>query len=748
MLRRIARGGMAEVYAATFHGVGGFEKPVAVKVIHPRFSGDEHFVQLLVEEAKIAVLLDHVNIVQTYDLGCVDGTYFIAMELIEGGDLHRLGRAALGGKGGIPVEIAAFIGGEVCKGLDYAHRKRDPKTGEHLAIIHRDISPQNILVSYGGAVKITDFGIAKAALRATQTEVGVIKGKFCYMSPEQAWGDPVDHRSDVFSVGVVLYELLAGRPLYQESDLHRLIAQVRAADVPPLGRANPQVPSPLAEIVMRALNKEPSQRWQSAGEMAEALHEFLYRLAPRFSVSQVADWVQRLIPPQPQQGRHEQKKAVRDIPKVMMQRKGDDATQVTRPPQEFIPAPTVPDVLASSSHASSSNAPSSSDVAKRTPPAGRHQVERVNVRVVGKLSNSASRATTPAPIQSINHAEPTKATTSLPDVDDDPTIVGERPSVAGAGVIGYGRNLLSSNSPPSDTQKDNLVAKSSTIPPPGVGKKRSRVTPISERGSDRAERTTWRPPALPKIPHQEVVKEQSSLLPQNNAAPLQVIDSSQKQTPAQENIPFADQRDGKGAWHGANSLLLPASGAYSLSTRHFSWWWVALFVLALSGTGGFMAYSLMDTPPPGFVIDSIPRGAMVYMDDAQKGTTPVQITNQLVIGKTYSFEVRKEGYEKVRFELKATQGTHRREVLLIPQRAHLRIETSPPDAQVWVGGTLRGKAPIVIDDLLFGSEVEVRVEAVGYQPASRRIRMIHNEQREQIQLTPILQPTPTLKSRR
>jgi serine/threonine protein kinase len=229
LLRRIAVGGMAEVYVAKTGGVAGFEKLVALKVIHPRLSEDEHFTQMLVEEAKIAVLLTHVNIAQTFDLGKIDDTYFIAMEFIEGADAYRVMRRCTELRKAIPIDVATFIVAEMCSGLDYAHRKRDPDSGQPLDIVHRDISPQNVLISSAGEVKIVDFGIAKAASRSTQTEVGVIKGKYYYMSPEQAWGDPMDHRSDVFSTGVVLYELLTGRMLYQDADVATLLDTVRKA---------------------------------------------------------------------------------------------------------------------------------------------------------------------------------------------------------------------------------------------------------------------------------------------------------------------------------------------------------------------------------------------------------------------------------------------------------------------------------------------------------------------------------------
>ncbi len=296
LLRRIAVGGMAEVYVAKTGGVAGFEKLVALKVIHPRLSEDEHFTQMLVEEAKIAVLLTHVNIAQTFDLGKIDETYFISMELIEGADAYRVMRRCAELKKAIPIDVATFVVAEMCSGLDYAHRKRDPNTGQPLNIVHRDISPQNVLISNAGEVKIVDFGIAKAASRSTQTEVGVIKGKYYYMSPEQAWGDPMDHRSDVFSTGVVLYELLTGRMLYQDADVPTLLDKVRKAEIPRPETRRPSIPRPLSDIVMKALAKKPEDRWASAGEMGQALHQFLYSVSPTFAATRLADLIALLFP--------------------------------------------------------------------------------------------------------------------------------------------------------------------------------------------------------------------------------------------------------------------------------------------------------------------------------------------------------------------------------------------------------------------------------------------------------------------
>ena len=294
LLSQLAVGGMAEIYVARTRGVGGFEKLLALKVIHPNYSADPDFVQMLVDEAKLSVQLQHANIVQTFDLGRVDEQYYIAMELIDGVDLYKLLRRASERDIDFPFEVAAFICAEVCAGLDYAHKKRDAR-GRPLQIVHRDISPQNILVGFDGGVKIVDFGIAKAAMRSQQTAAGVIKGKYYYMSPEQAWGDPIDARTDIFSAGILLYEMIVGQMLYLEEEIDKLLEVVRRAAIAAPSTKRMGVPRQLEAIVMRALRKRADDRWPSATELAQVLGEFVHDFAPDFSRARLATFVREVM---------------------------------------------------------------------------------------------------------------------------------------------------------------------------------------------------------------------------------------------------------------------------------------------------------------------------------------------------------------------------------------------------------------------------------------------------------------------
>jgi serine/threonine protein kinase len=293
LVEQIAIGGMAEVFKAHTVGLGGFEKVLAVKRLHRKYCKDVDFIRMLIDEAKIAVQLSHSNICQIFDLDRIGEQYFIAMEYMAGLDLARMMRRE--GEGGLPIEVACFIAREVCAGLDYAHRKVG-RDGRPLGIIHRDVSPQNVLVSWEGEVKIIDFGIAKAARRAYETESGIIKGKFYYMSPEHALGDEVDARSDVFSLGVVLYEMLTGELVYPASSRtgrNTLLNRVRTADIKPPSTLRADIPARLDQIVLEAVAKEPSERFPTAAAFGDALGQFLHQAYGRLDRRAIAEFLAR-----------------------------------------------------------------------------------------------------------------------------------------------------------------------------------------------------------------------------------------------------------------------------------------------------------------------------------------------------------------------------------------------------------------------------------------------------------------------
>lgn len=295
LMDRVAVGGMAEVFKAKTFGVDGFEKIVALKRILPNIAEDEEFITMFIDEAKIAVKLSHANIVQIFQLGHEEGNYFIAMEYIHGRDLRTLfDRSRRKGAEKLDPKMIAYAIARVCEGLDYAHRKKDDN-GDPLHIVHRDVSPQNILISYEGDVKIIDFGVAKAQNKMNQTQAGILKGKFAYMSPEQIQGLPLDQRSDVFALGIVLYELLTGQRLFVgESDFHTLEMIRNMAIVPP-SHKNPDVPHGLDMITMKALHRDLNQRYQWASEMHEDIQRFLYSNPPIYTRQDLAQGLRHMF---------------------------------------------------------------------------------------------------------------------------------------------------------------------------------------------------------------------------------------------------------------------------------------------------------------------------------------------------------------------------------------------------------------------------------------------------------------------
>jgi tRNA A-37 threonylcarbamoyl transferase component Bud32 len=274
LLALLAMGGMAEIYLARLTGLRGFERLAVVKRIRPHLAKEPRFVDMFIHEARLAARLNHGNIVQIYDLGRDGEDFYIAMEYLDGENLAYLVQRCATLKRSLPVELSASILAQVCDGLDYAHHLTD-EAGNALGLIHRDVSPQNIIVQYDGAVKLVDFGIAKAAGSSSTTKVGTLKGKVAYMSPEQCIAGSMDLRADVFSLGVVLWELLARRRLYKrEHDVATLHAIVYGP-VPPVRAIRPDVPAALDKVAQRALQKEPAERYATAGEMGEALREAL-----------------------------------------------------------------------------------------------------------------------------------------------------------------------------------------------------------------------------------------------------------------------------------------------------------------------------------------------------------------------------------------------------------------------------------------------------------------------------------------
>jgi serine/threonine-protein kinase len=292
---RVAAGGMAEVFRGVAESIQGFRKNVAIKRVLPALTKNKKFVAMFLDEARLSLHLQHANIVQVFDIGHADETYFIVMEFVEGIDLKRLLEWRRRINRPLTIGQTVYIIMEAAKGLACAHEAAHPETGRPLGIVHRDVSPPNVLLSRNGEIKLTDFGLAKAAVQVETTDPGVVKGKMSYLSPEAARGEEVDRRADIFAVGILLYEMLTGKRLFYGETDYQTVELVRAAKIPPIGPQNPEVEPELEEIVRKSLARRPDDRFQSATDLQDALAHYLFSRGLKMIQRDIADLVRSCI---------------------------------------------------------------------------------------------------------------------------------------------------------------------------------------------------------------------------------------------------------------------------------------------------------------------------------------------------------------------------------------------------------------------------------------------------------------------
>ncbi len=339
LLGRLAVGGMAEIYLAretsTVQGAGS--RHLVIKRVLAQVADDETFRTMFFDEARLAMCLNHPSIVHLYEFGEEQGAWFLAMEWIDGIAVGKLIRKARE-TGGVPAPIAVKICAQVADALHYAHNLKD-EAGEPLGIIHRDVSPQNVMVSFEGAVKLLDFGIAKASFQHTRTQDGQVKGKFAYMSPQQCLGEPMDGRADVFALGVVLYESLTGRPLYHRKTQYETMRAVIEEEVPSIRTHRPELPESLDALVQRALQKRQEDRFESAGAMQVALEHWLATQQEVVPAPRIASYLQSIFGEEIQRG-----PAVDSTPfgqSFQLLDRPSGVSVPTPPPSSLPPAPAV-----------------------------------------------------------------------------------------------------------------------------------------------------------------------------------------------------------------------------------------------------------------------------------------------------------------------------------------------------------------------------------------------------------------------
>jgi TonB family protein len=341
LMEVIATGGMAEVYRARMRGVEGFQKIVAIKRILSHLTDNDEFVTMFIDEAKLAAQLQHPSIIHIYDLGKIDRSYYIAMEFIDGKDLRTILRQVEEKQKRLPLGLSVFVAARLAAALDYAHRKRDLQ-GRAMALVHRDVSPQNVLISFEGEIKLCDFGIAKAASKASHTRAGALKGKLQYMSPEQAWGKDIDHRSDIFSLGLVLYEMVTGRKAFAGDSELSILEQVRSPRVTLPRDIDPAIPPQVERIIVKALKENRDERYQTAAEMAGDLDGIIQSLRPSPGSSELGAFVSELL------GRERPGAAAPSAPAATEARPAPEPrpapappTPAAHPPKVVVPAPAL-----------------------------------------------------------------------------------------------------------------------------------------------------------------------------------------------------------------------------------------------------------------------------------------------------------------------------------------------------------------------------------------------------------------------
>jgi serine/threonine-protein kinase len=299
VLKHLASGGMADVLLGRTAGIEGFERHVVLKRIRAEHAKDQRFIQMFLDEARVAANLHHQNIVQVYDIGEANGEYFFAMEYLHGEDLRKLLSAVSKTRGHMPLGLVCAIVSAAASGLHYAHERRDNKQ-RPIGIVHRDVSPSNILIGYDGAVKVVDFGIAKAATRQVETRSGSLKGKVSYMSPEQCKGEDIDRRSDVFALGVLVYELATTTRLFKGENDYLVMDAIVNGKVPLPRVRRPDLPNDLSAIIMKALSTERHRRYQSAEELRLALDTFAIKHNLTASTSALATYMHKMFGARPE----------------------------------------------------------------------------------------------------------------------------------------------------------------------------------------------------------------------------------------------------------------------------------------------------------------------------------------------------------------------------------------------------------------------------------------------------------------
>ncbi len=683
LLERVNVGGMAEVFKGKAFGVEGFERLVAVKRILPSIAEDQEFITMFIDEAKIAVQLTHANIAQIFDLGKESESYFIAMEYVHGKDLRAIFDRVRKRGETVPVPMACYGIMKVCEGLDYAHNKRD-SSGRDLHLVHRDVSPQNVLISYDGEIKLIDFGIAKAANKAGKTQAGILKGKFGYMSPEQVRGLPLDRRSDIFAVGIVLYELLTGERLFVgESDFSTL-EKVRNVDIMPPSTYNRRIPEELEQIVLKALAKDVEDRYQTAMDLHDDLQSFMYTSGNFFARKDLSGYMRKSFSDEiaRETARDEEYR------KLQAPRSGleafDDIPSRTAPPQPPQQQPPQQQVAANMSQQPlKSTMMGMGSMGPPPPPAPRTQAPPPPLPPPSSNAPQLDMDWDEDELATAIYDKPDSIEAAFPPVSSAAPQTLTGPSIATAAKVGMPRVGASSNT-------------GGGAPSPFGQAASGAPSPIAPSSSSSGLPSPFGPQSgAPVAPRTE---------------PTAVTRTHEKKTP---------------------SRLLPIFLA-------------AAGVLLLLGLGAYFLF--FSDPDPGSVqLATIPPDVVVLVDGQPlAATTSPFVVPSLAAEAPHTIEVRKAGFRSWRHEFTLSDG----ESLALPTVelvseapavavGGLNFTTTPAGARVFIDNREVGTTPIALTDVPVGTH-EMRVEQPGKRAYTQTIQVAEGAPQTVPQVT--LQP--------
>jgi serine/threonine protein kinase len=743
LLERVNVGGMAEVFKAKAYGVEGFERLVAVKRILPNIAEDEEFITMFIDEAKIAVQLTHANIAQVFDLGRVEDSYFIALEYVQGKDLRAIfDRCRQQGSDPMPIAQACFAVMKVCEGLDYAHNKRDPQ-GREMHLVHRDVSPQNVLVSYEGEVKLIDFGIAKAIGKASQTQAGILKGKFGYMSPEQVRGLPIDRRSDVFSVGIVLYEMLTGERLFVgESDFSTL-EKVRNVEILPPTAYNRRIPEELERIVLKALAKDVEDRYQNAIDLHDELQAFVYTAGEFCSRKDLAAWMKKFFA---QELAEENAKMdqYRDLPPPSADAEPDEPAPSMRGPKpsQRQPAVTSPQMPAAKMPGSKTRPPvgapgrngrpSGAQAAQSAQPAQAKgkggganlewDDEELETHVYGDgdappLQDRSSIIVTDADLEPATPA-PRKAPVSFDEImsQTERTPLPVKPVAQSAKSMPIG---AVAQPVPGFAAQAAQAAQAPQAPQNGP-------SPQAAWAGNGAARVSGGG-SMPPGQMQAMGAAPQAYIPQMGPPNIQLPVPVQPPYHAQPGAPTVLDRPSPMALGEPSSVRAIASSPQMArplfpvhpQARRSNKALIGVIAAAcvIVSAGATVLYMRLHKPPLAQVyLSSNPAGAEVLVNNSPSARTPVTLT--LAQG-TYLLEIQSPGYKSWDQQVSVSAGqalTLPAVTLDLEQPLSLSISSDPPNAHVQVDGSDRGVTPVQVDGIAVGSHhVQISLDGYGDQ---------------------------------